>query len=141
MNAIKDHLSQSGLLNSSFGQQILATTGTAQNQDIAGIPAMDAQNFIRAGAATSTAATGQGIGAMGTAGGLDTMSSGTQTQSAWSALIQGIQLAQSAGNGGKGGVSGASGAGASGGGGKSSSGSGSAIGGLGSSAAAGAMAI
>lgn len=83
---------------------------------------MDAQNFIRGGIGASTAATGQGIGAMGTAGGLDTMTSATQTQSPWSALVQGIQLAQSFGNGGKGGVSGASGSGPSGGGGKSSSG-------------------
>lgn len=101
MNAIQNHLSQAGLANTSFGQQILAQVGTSQNQDIASIPTAIAQNFIKGGVGAASSTIGQGVGAMGTAGGLDTMSSGTQTQSEWSALLQGLQEGTSIGNLGK----------------------------------------
>lgn len=136
MNAIKDHLSQAGLLNSSFGQQILASTGSAQSQDIAGIPAMDAQNFIRGGVGASTAATGQGVGATGTAAGITTNNASTQTESQWQALMQGVQLAATGKSGSSGGGSSSAGSSAG-----KAAGSSSLIGGSGSGAAAGAMAI
>jgi hypothetical protein len=77
------------LLNSSFGEGILANLQQQGGQQIAGIPTDIASGFISQGAPTVQNLGNAGIGALGTAGGLDTTT--TSTPSFWDYMMQGMQ--------------------------------------------------
>lgn len=91
MNSIKDHLAQSGLLNSSFGQEILAKQGSETSQEIAGIPAQDTQNFLNMGVNAAMGESRGAVGAASAAGSLDQSGQTSQTASMWDLLMQGLQ--------------------------------------------------
>lgn len=84
-----DALARSGLLNSSFGEGILANLQQSGGQQIAGIPTDVASGFISQGAPAVENLGNAGVGALGTAGGLDT--NWTQTPSFMDYMMQGMQ--------------------------------------------------
>ena len=118
---LRQSLAKSGLGGTSFGNAILGEQEGTTSQNIAAIPGTAANSFLGMAAPAVIQEGNAGLGALGTAGSLDTATAGTQTASFWDTFMQGVQLAAT----GKSGSSGSSG-----GGGGSSGGSGSAAKGL-----------
>jgi hypothetical protein len=80
----QEALARSGLSGSAFGQQILADLSMKGGEDIAAIGPNAAQQFISG----ASGVTGQGIGALGTAGGLTRKE--TSTKSFWDIFNEGL---------------------------------------------------
>jgi hypothetical protein len=77
----RDILSKYGLANSAFGARTLAEETAQQNQNVANVPANDAEAFISGAPGVISGAQGTGAGLLSTAGGLDVNRSGTSTGS------------------------------------------------------------
>lgn len=86
--ALKNQLSESGLLNSSFGQQILAGEQEQAGQNIAGIPANMTNAFLAGAIPTVAGAATAGTSAVGGAGSLTGTT--TQTPSFMNYLLAGL---------------------------------------------------
>jgi hypothetical protein len=80
----QNSLAASGLSGTAFGQQILGSLSESGGENIAGIGPNVAGQFIQA----APAVTGEGVSALGTAGGLDTTQ--TATSSFWDLVNQGL---------------------------------------------------
>ena len=91
--ALKNQLSESGMINSSFGQQILGQSAQDAGQNIAAIPTNMTNQFL-AGAVPTVASAG--TGALSQAAGLNTSGTTTQTPSFMSYLMQGLQAGATA---------------------------------------------
>ena len=93
---LKNHLAESGLLNSSFGQQLLGEQESTTGQDIAGIPTAENDRFLSMAVPTVAGYSNLGLSAESAAAGSDYTSS--MTPSFWEMFQQGLNAgAQSGG--------------------------------------------
>lgn len=92
---LKNHLAQSGLLNSSFGQQLLGEEQTSTGQQIADIPSADTNQFLSMAVPTVAGYSNLGLGAESAAAGSDYTQS--VTPSFWEMFQQGLNAGASGG--------------------------------------------
>ena len=82
----QDILSKYGLANSAFGARTLAEENAQTNQNVANVPANDAEAFISGAPGVISTAQGTGAGLLSNAGALDVNRSATGTNSSFGSL-------------------------------------------------------
>jgi hypothetical protein len=88
---LREQLARSGLAGTPFAETIMAQTQGGDAARIGAIPAEATQAFIGQAVPQLEGQAGRAAGAIGTAGGLDNTTVGTQTPSFWQYFNQGLQ--------------------------------------------------
>jgi len=93
---LRQRLAQSGLAGTPFAQNIMAQQQGTDNARTGAIPADATQAFISQAVPTVLNEGNAGIGALGTAGGLDINTKSTSTPSFWDTFMQGAGIGATA---------------------------------------------